>query len=309
MKAIVINAPGTAPTLVDLADPTPANGEVLVRVRASSVNGFDLSVANGKLVGMMEHRYPVVLGKDFAGTVEALGPGVEGLAVGDTVFGVVTKPYLGDGGFGELVAAPAAFVAKVPADVDVVVAGALGLAGTAASDALDAINPSPGETVLVVGATGGVGIVAVQLLRARGATVIATAATGQERALVTSLGADSTVDQSSNLAVAVRSTRPGGVDAAIHLAGDGTVLASLVRPGGRMVSTLGFSSDQTGRDDVAITAVMANPSTTTLDKLAALVAEGTVKVLLQRTYPLAEAPQAFSDFAAGTLGKLAITID
>lgn len=309
MKAIAITEPGASPALVDLPAPGPAEGEVLVRARASSVNGFDLSVAHGRLIGMMEHRYPVVLGKDFAGTVEAVGAGVDGFAAGDTVFGVVMKPYLGDGALGELVTTPAAFLARVPAEVDLVVAGVLGLAGTAAADAVGAIDPSQGETVLVAGATGGVGAIAIQLLRARGATVIATAATEDERAFVTGLGAHSTVDHSSDLAAALRSVQPDGVDAALHLAGDGGALAGLLRRGGRMASTLGFSADQTDRDDVTVTPIMANPSTATLQKLSAAVGDGTVQVPVQRTYHLADAPQAFSDFAAGTLGKLAITIN
>lgn len=219
----------------------------MVRVQASPINGFDLSVAQGRLVGMMEHRYPVMLGKDLAGSVEALGAGVDSLTVGDRVFGVVMKPYLGDGSPGELVATPSAFLAKVPDAVDLTVAGALGLAGTAASDAVDAIEAGAGHTVLVAGATGGVGAIAVQLLRALGATVIATAATEDGRALVTRLGAHHSVDHRGDLAAAVRSVQPDGVDAALHLAGDSTTIAELVRPGGRVASTLGFNAEQADR--------------------------------------------------------------
>ena len=199
---VAIARQGAQPTLHrDLPIPEPAEGEVLVRVRASSVNGFDLAAANGYLQAMMEHRFPVVLGKDFAGTVENIGPGVDGIAPGDDVYGVVMKPYLGDGGLGEHVAAPAAFVAKVPAAVELATAGALGLAGTAAIDAVDAI--------------------AVQLLKAKGVRVIATAATSQERAFVTELGADNAVDYRGDLAAGVKALQPGGVDAALHFAGDG----------------------------------------------------------------------------------------
>jgi NADPH:quinone reductase-like Zn-dependent oxidoreductase len=96
----------------------------------------------------------VVLGKDFAGTVEAAGDGVTRFAVGDAVFGVVTKPYLGDGGFGEYVTALEEIgIAALPAGVDPATAGALGLAGTAAADSLAAVAPQPGETVLVSGAS------------------------------------------------------------------------------------------------------------------------------------------------------------
>jgi NADPH:quinone reductase-like Zn-dependent oxidoreductase len=310
MKAIAIAHQGAQPTLVrDLPIPEPAEGEVLVRVRASSVNGFDLAVANGYLHGMMEHRFPVVLGKDFAGTVEKVGPGVDRFVPGDDVYGVIMKSYLGDGGLGEHVTAPAAFVARVPAAMELATAGALGLAGTAAMDAVDAIAPNKGEVVLVAGATGGVGAIAVQLLKAKGALVIATAATSQDRAFVTGLGADNTVDYRGDISGAVEALRLGEVDAALHFAGDGPTVAAAVRSGGRLASTLGLATAQVGRGDLTVLPIMANPVTTTLDTLAATVADGSVRVPIQRTYPLAEAPQAFADFAAGTLGKLAVTVE
>src|SRR3954465_7933583 len=131
MKAVVTSEQGAKPEVTEVAKPEPGAGEVLVKVQASSVNGFDLSVAGGHVVGMMEHRFPVVLGKDFAGTVEAVGEGVTRFAPGDKVFGVVMKPHLGDGGIGELLAVPAdQFIAAVPDEVDLTTAGALGLAGT-----------------------------------------------------------------------------------------------------------------------------------------------------------------------------------
>src|SRR4029453_17032465 len=114
MKAIATTDFGAPATLVEIPAPEPAEGEILVRVASSSINGFDLSVASGRLKGVMEPRFPVGLGKDFAGTIETVGPGVDGVAEGDTVFGVVMKPELGDGCFGERVATPAAFAAKAP---------------------------------------------------------------------------------------------------------------------------------------------------------------------------------------------------
>src|SRR5207249_8338369 len=111
---------GAPATLVEIPAPAPAEGEILVRVVSSSINGFDLSTAAGRLQGMMEHRFPVVLGKDFAGTVEAVGDGVEGYAVGDPVFGVVMKPFLGDGSLAEFVTVPAGYgLARVPAGLDI----------------------------------------------------------------------------------------------------------------------------------------------------------------------------------------------
>jgi len=97
MRAYALTDFGKAPELTDIPTPEPAEGEVRVRVHAASVNGFDLPVASSRLKDVMEHRFPVVLGKDFAGTVDAIGAGVSDYQVGDRVFGVVIKPYLGDG--------------------------------------------------------------------------------------------------------------------------------------------------------------------------------------------------------------------
>jgi len=309
MKAIAIKDFGAPATVVDLPDPEPAEGEIVVRVAASSINGFDLSVAKGGLKGMMEHRFPVVLGKDFAGTVEATGSGVNDFNVGDAVFGVVMKPELGDGAFGEHVAAPAAFVAKIPSGVDSATAGALGLAGTAAHDAVEAVAAEHGEIVLVSGATGAVGGIAVQLLETRGARVIATAGTNEEIAFVRDHGAHHVVDYRGDLAAAVREAHPGGVDAVLHFAGDGAQLATLIAPGGRLASTLGLTADQIDRDDVAVTTIMANPTTATLTKLGEAVAAGTVRVPITRTYRLDDVPEALGDFAAGHHGKLAVRIE
>src|SRR6266545_4262414 len=300
MKAIAATDFGAPVTLVEISTPEPGEGEILVRVASSSINGFDLSVASGRLKGMMEHRFPVVLGKDFAGTVETIGPGVDGFAEGDTVFGVVMKPELGDGSFGERVATPAAFAARVTDGLDAATAGALGLAGTAAHDAVEAVEPQHSETALVSGATGGVGIIAIQLLKARRAHIIATASTDLEIAFVKEHGADDIVDYRGDVASAVREKHPHGVD--------GAALAPLLTPGGRIASTLGLTQEQLGRDDVTLAPIMANPVTATLTKLADAAAAGIIRVPIMRTYRLEDVPQGLADFAAGTLGKLAVQI-
>src|SRR5215208_3567671 len=133
MKAVATTDFGAPVTLVEISTPEPGEGEILVRVASSSINGFDLSVASGRLKGMMEHRFPVVLGKDFAGVVDSVGPGVTAFSPGDRVFGVVTKQYLGDGAFGEFVTVPTSIgVAPLPEAIDFSTAGALGLVGTSA---------------------------------------------------------------------------------------------------------------------------------------------------------------------------------
>ena len=305
MRAVVVAEQGAKPELTEVPTPSPQAGEVLVRVQASSVNGFDLSVAGGHVAGMMEHRYPVVLGKDFAGTVAAVGDGVTRFAVGNAVFGVVTKPFLGDGGYGEYVTvAEQIGIAALPAGVDPAAAGALGLAGTAAHDALAATAPQPGETVLVSGATGGVGAIATQYAAAAGARVIGTARPGAEADFVRGLGAAEVVDYTGDVPGQVRALSPDGVDVVLHFAGDGATLAGLLGEKGRIASTLGFGPDQ----HPAATFIMANPTGDTLDRLAADLAAGRLTVPIERTYPLDQVPAAFGDFAAGTHGKIAIVV-
>ena len=309
MKAIAIDDFGAPPTLRDMPVPEPGEGDVLVRVRASSVNGFDVAVANGSLKGMMEHRFPVVLGKDFAGTIEAAGPGVQHVEVGETVFGVVMGAVLGDGAFAEHVTAGAAFVARIPTGLTVATAGALGLAGAAALDAVDALEVTAGETVLVSGATGAVGALAVQLAAARGAHVIATAQPGDEEAFVRGLGAHDVVDYTSDdTTSSVLALRPDGVDAVVHAAGDGVQLADVLVAGGRIASTIGLTPDELAGRGFTISSIVAMPTTATLERLGADVVAGTLTLPIQRTYPLADVPQALVDFAAGKLGKLAVEV-
>jgi NADPH:quinone reductase-like Zn-dependent oxidoreductase len=310
MKAVVLSAFDTAPQITELDVPTPGEGEVRVKVHAASVNGFDLAVANGYLNGMMEHRFPVVLGKDFAGTIEEISPDVTGYQVGDHVFGVVTKPFLGDGSFAEYVTVPAAMgIAKIPADVTFVEAAALGLAGTAAVDAFDAADISAGTTVLVAGATGGVGNQAVQLAVQAGAVVIATAKSAEEVEQVTALGAAIAVDYSADVVAQLHESYPEGVDVVLHFAGDPSALVTAVKPGGRFVSTLVQSPDQVSADDVQVIPVFANPSTATLERLAKNQAEKHTTVTVQRVYELADTIEAFGHFSGGTLGKLVVTVD
>jgi NADPH:quinone reductase-like Zn-dependent oxidoreductase len=307
VRAATLESVPASPAMTDVGTPRPDAGEVLVKVASSSVNGFDAATAAGYLREMMEHRFPLVVGKDFAGTVEALGEGVTAFTVGDAVFGVVTKPFLGTGSLAEYVTVPAGHgVAPIPDGLSMRDAGALGLAGTAALDSVNAVDPQRDETILISGATGGVGTMAVQLAAARGARVIATARPGAEAELVTGLtdAEIHVVDFTGDLDAQVRAIAPHGVDAVVHLAGDGDQLAGLLRQGGRFASTLGFKPD--GRI-TAFSSVMANATPQTLARLAADAASGVLRVPVTVTYPLERVGEAFGAFSAGTLGKVAIT--
>jgi len=307
MKAIAIKEFNSAPGFIEVPDPKPGEGEVLVNVECASVNGMDLMTWLGYIHGAMPYTFPITLGRDFSGTVATVGPGVTGLKAGDPVFGLLLSMPLHDGTFAPQAKVPAMSVAKRPTGLDAKTAGALALAGAAAKITIDTVAPKRGETVLVCGATGGVGTLAVQMAKQRGATVIATA-TPAQAPFVADLGADETVDFTGDLAAAVRSSHSAGVDVVLHFAGDGVALANLLKPGGRLASTLGVSTDQLKRKDVTAKPVMTIPSPALLSELANAAATGELRVPITKTYRLDQIDQALKDFGAGALGKLAVTV-
>jgi NADPH:quinone reductase-like Zn-dependent oxidoreductase len=310
MRAVALaQVPGT-PEVTEADTPRPEAGELLVRVAATSVNGFDLGTVAGYLQDVMEHRFPLIPGKDFAGTVEAVGAGVEDFAAGDAVFGVVTKPHLGTGSMAQYVTVPAGIgVARLPEGMSVRAAGALGLAGTAAFDGLAALGPVEGRTVLISGATGGVGALAVQLAAARGAGVIATAKPGAEGGFVSALtDADvRLVNYTQDVPTQVKELAPDGVDAVLHLAGDLAELTALTRDGGVVASTLAAPEAPDGRA-LRTTMIMADPTADTLSALAEQVAAGALSVPVTSVYDLEQAAEAFAVFGAGAVGKIALTV-
>ncbi len=310
MKALALSSFDEAPSVVDVEDPKPGPGEVLVRVAASSINAFDVTVASGGARAFMTYDFPAVIGGDLAGTVEDLGAGVDGFAVGDRVFGMMgMKGAVHDGSFGELATPTAVSIAKAPDGLRDVDAGSLAVAGTTAMSAVEAVAPSEGTTVLVLGATGGVGSFALQLARGRGAHVIASVRPGDE-GFVTDLGAAETVDYMGDIAAAIRERYPDGVDAAIDAVshGDGfAAIADLVHPGGILVSTRGAAGE--GSDLQGVRVANANGNPAHLLPLANLLVKGELKVPARKTYPLADAAQAIADFAdQHTVGKLVITM-
>ena len=175
---------------------------------------------------------------------------------------------------------------------------------------VSAIDPSEGATVLIVGATGGVGTFAIQLAAVRGAHVIASVKPGDED-VVTALGAAETVDYSNDVIGAVHVRHPDGIDAVIDLVhrdpGEFGALVGLVRAGGKAASALGAAGDATEIGEVQVHNAGGDPSH--LGALASMVQEGTLKAAIQRTYPLADAAQALADFTNHhTVGKLVITM-
>ena len=309
MKAVTLDAFDTPPRLRDdLPAPTPAAHEVLVRVHYSSINPADNSIAAGMLKQMgVEYEFPVILGRDYAGVVEQVGPEVTGYDVGDEVFGFLlhANPTVRDGSWAELIAVPQdMFIGRAPEGVDLATAGAAPLAGIAAIMAIDALELSEGDTVLIVGATGGVGSFAVQLAARAGATVVAPALP-EDEAYLRGLGVGELLPRDGDLAAAARERHPDGFDAVLDLVNYAPdVPATLVKDGGRLASPTGAAGEGPGR-----TMVVAAPTPENLEHVARLLTDGTLRVHVQATYELAQAPDALTALPTShTQGKLAIRV-
>jgi NADPH:quinone reductase len=311
MRAFVQSASGASPALRDdFPARRPGADQVLVRVRASSVNPVDNAIAAGMLEGMFEHEFPVVLGRDYAGVVEEVGSGVTTYAPGDEVFGFLrhAKPTVHDGSWAELIVVPEDnFVAHAPSGVDLAAAGATPLAGITAMTAIDALEIGDGDAVLIVGAAGGVGSFAVQLAAHAGATVIAPGLP-EDEGYLRELGATELLDRDGDVPAAVRERHPEGIDALLDLVSYSPeqfdAYGSLLTAGGRGASPLSAAGDGTGR-----TNVMGVASPENIERLARLLADGTLKVPVQDRYPLAQAGEGLQALAGThTQGKLAIDV-
>jgi NADPH:quinone reductase len=305
MRAFTLDGFEAQPVLrEDLPDPSIGDNELLVRVRTSSVNPVDVFIAAGGLRQYAEYEFPVTIGRDFAGEVERVGSGVSRYQVGDEVFGFVlhANPTVRDGSWAELIAVPEDFqVAAKPSKLSFAESGATPLAGIAALDAFDAIVPREGGTVLVIGATGGVGSFFVQLAAAAGAHVVAPALP-EDHDYLRALGVSELVERDDDFAAA-REAHPDGVDAVLDLVSQAPD-TTLLKEGGRLASTMGAAGDGEGRFNI-----IAQPTPADLQRVGELVETGKLRVHIQRDYTLEHAGEALAALpGTHTRGKLSLTI-
>ncbi|GAA5102194.1 NADP-dependent oxidoreductase [Nocardia iowensis] len=311
MRAIVVRKFGATPELADMPVPEPGPGMVRVQMEAAGVNPFDAKMAGGILDGKLPHDFPMILGVDGAGTIGTVGAGVSRFAVGDRVVGKFLTPPVGHGSFAEYAVIPeTGILARVPEGVPTVAAAALPIAGVTAQDIVDATKIEPGQTVLIVGATGGVGSFLVQLANIAGAHVIATAR-GEVADQMTRLGAAETVDYTAgSLRDQVAAAHPEGIDLLYDLVSPPAALAELtglVRAGGTVYSTI-FSTDENllrkhGLHGGNIESTGGAPE---LARLLERVAEGDVVVPIDATVPLADGAAVIG--ATGARGKTVLAI-
>ncbi|MDK9495370.1 NADP-dependent oxidoreductase [Streptomyces katrae] len=303
MKAAAFHAFG-GPEVLELLDvPTPeaGPGEVRVRVKAAGTQPTDCAVRTGWSPPGVTITFPHVTGGDFAGVVDQVGEGVTGLSVGDEVLG-----YRLQGTYAEYLTVPAEQVVAKPAGVPWEVAGSLSASGQTAHTVLEDLKVSAGETVLINGASGGVGTIAVQLAVLRGAKVIAT---GREdnHAYLRGLGAVP-VTYGEGLADRVRALAPEGVDAALDTAdAEGLrVAAELVEDKDRVGTIFAYGV----HEELGVRWLNSRRNAQRLAELAALVDSGKLRVHVRRTLPLAEAAEAHRELETGHgRGKIVLLTD
>ena len=306
MKAIRLDQYGGPERLryEDAPTPQPSEGQVLVRVQAASVNPIDYKLASGAFRQMMPLNFPWAPGHDFSGVVETVGPGVAGLKRGDAVYG--SRP--GGGAYAEFVAAPFGTVAPKPTKLSPVEAASVpGAAQTAWLGLFDHGHLQRGQTVLIHAAAGGVGTFAVQLAHWKGARVLATGSAANADYL-RSLGADQAIDYRGASFESVAAD----VDLVLDLVGGETQQRSfgVLKPGGRLVSTVQPpSQEEAARRKVQATMMVMQPSSELLRQLAGLLDAGAIRTVVTKTYPLSQAPDAWTYLMSGhTRGKVVLEI-
>jgi NADPH:quinone reductase-like Zn-dependent oxidoreductase len=317
MRAVVVRKTGDAPELMELPVPRPGPGEVLVKLAAASVNPIDAGIANGSLGDWMPSVFPLVLGVDGAGLVVEAGQAVRGLKAGDMVHGQFLRAPLGNGTFADYVVVPEfpdnGSLQRVPDGMPAGIAAALPTAGMTAIGALEAMSLQAGQSVLIVGATGGVGVLAVQFAAARGAEVIATARPAAEE-WIRKLGATQTADYTTGgIAGQVRKTHPGGVDAFLDLTRDParfSEYAGLVRDGGMALSaSLTATPELLASERITVSNFMMQDKPGLLARITAEAASGAITVPIQRDLTLEEVPEALPQvIAGGARGKTTVRI-
>jgi enoyl reductase len=300
-KAIIFNEYGDPDVLrlVEIPDPQPGPGQVRVKIRAAGVQPADTRMRSGAWRAWMPVTFPARVGNEGAGVIDAVGPGVTAFGPGDEILGPTA------GAYADTVLFEADQIARKPAMMPWSEAGVLSASGQTASTALEDLGVEAGETLLIHAAAGGVGQIAVQLAKARGALVIGTASEANHDFL-RSLGA-LPVTYGPGLVDRVRALAPGGVDAALDGAGGDALEASLELVAKK--ERIGTIADQAGAARLGIRSIGTRRSSERLTELVRLYSLGKLRVLIWKEFPLADAASAHRESEGRHLrGKVVLTV-
>ena len=310
-------------TAVELPDPAPGPGQVLIRIVATSVNPIECKLR--QYGGEVAPELPALLGSDLAGRIIAIGPGVDRFVVGDEVFGYVGGVRGYPGAYAQMAAVDARLVAAAPRSIPLAHAAALPLAGLTAAEALERSHVAPGKAVLILGATGGVGHLAVQMASALGAAVHAGVRSPDRLDAALGLGADTSfaTDRESPIEYAKRVTSGTGFDALLDCTAgvDLGALFGALRDGGHLVSLVtrrACDLSLMSRKGLSLHTIFVPNSllngtgheayTTRLERIAGLVDAGWIKPQIdRRIFTLDQVGDAHSAFKSGPVdGKILI---
>lgn len=308
MRAIRLNEYGSVDKLKveNIPKPEPQNNEVLIKVHAAGINPVDWKIIEGKASDKFPLKLPITPGWDVAGVVESVGKRVKTFQAGEEVF---CKPDLDkDGAYAEFIIVPESIISYKPTNISFSEAGSVPLAGLTAWQGLFQYgNLKKGERVLIHAASGGVGSLAVQFAKSKGAYVIGTCSTSN-RSFVNKLGADEVIDYTKeNFEDEVKD-----VDLVFDTIGGETQERSLLvlKEGGRLVSIVGSTVDREAKEkNIRVEAFMTKSNKSQLDEIAALIQDGSVVPQVSGVYSLEEAPQALRESANGHVrGKLVLRV-
>jgi len=305
MKAVVVHEFGGPEGMKyeDVPRPEPKEDEILVRVMAAGVNPVDAYVRQGKFSKGGLDKGPFIIGYDIAGTVEKTGASVKKFKAGDAVYS-----YLEGGGYAEFALTKESETALKPRNINFVEAAAVPLAATTAWQALvDEARLSSGQSVLIHGGSGGVGSFAIQIAKARGAKVIATASTAHQD-LLKQLGVDQAIDYTTTKFEDV----VNGVDVVFNCVRADALARSygVLKKGGVIVS-ITQDPDQTecAKHSIRCSSVGAHPDAKVLEELTKLIEAGKMKPIVSQTLPLADASKAHQQIETHhTLGKIVLKV-
>jgi NADPH:quinone reductase-like Zn-dependent oxidoreductase len=288
--------------------PEPGEGEVLLRVKAAGVNPVDAAVARGMLNEVIPAEFPAIPGWDMAGIVEERGHSARRFEEGDQVYAYARRPVIKHGTFAEYVVLPESYLAYAPTELTIEESGGIPLVGLTAYQSLFQFGrQQPQQTLLILGASGGVGTMAIQLAKSAGANVIGVAGAKNQK-YMKELGADETIDYSKgHVGEEVEDIAPDGVDFIFHCSRGDSLQQSIgtLKNGGQLISIT--NSDPEIPEDIKFQYVFVEPNAKQLKHIQELADEGKLTVPISKTYTLNEADQALRDIESlHTRGKTLI---